>query len=215
MNSDSVIRNNRGVKAPARQPRSLETERKLIAATLALLDEGGLEACTAPALAARAGVAVGTIYARYGDKDALIRAALLHMVSLGDGPQAVEALATDANDLAAFLEGVARTALAVVREHRTLLLATREFVRRSADTAWRAEFQARQGLARERLRAAAAARFAGSVRGGEAALAMALVAIYGAVEVAWLDPDGAPFATPPSPEAFVAALTEMQLRYLT
>src|SRR5437763_13201273 len=89
----------------ARQPRSLETERKLIAAVLDILDTDGLEACTAPALAKRAGVAVGTIYARYPDKDALIRAALLELVSLGDGAHegGITALADDAADLEAFL----------------------------------------------------------------------------------------------------------------
>ncbi|MGZ6038769.1 MAG: TetR/AcrR family transcriptional regulator [Phenylobacterium sp.] len=202
---------------PSRQPRSLATERKLTAAVIALLDRGGLEACTAPALAREASVAVGTIYARYQDKDALIRAALLQMTSLDRGARdgEVTALVDDAADLAGFLSGVAATALTVTREHRTLLMAVREFVRRSQDPAWRLQFLAQQGRARDVLLAAAIARFGSSVRGGAPALRMALTAIYGAVEVAWLDPAAGLFDTPPSPQAFVEALTEMQLRYLT
>ena len=202
---------------PKPQPRSLQTEGKLKDAAIALLDRGGLEACTAPALAREAGVAVGTIYARYPDKDALIRAALLDMTSLGDGArdEEITALADQAADLADFLAKVAETALRVAREHRTLLVAVREFVRKSQEPAWRLQFLAQQGRARELLLAAAIGRFGASVRGGPDALRMALVAIYGAVEVAWLDPAAGLFEAPPSPDAFVAALTEMQLRYLT
>lgn len=202
---------------PHRQPRSLETERKLMAAAIALLDQGGLEACTAPALARQAGVAVGTIYARYPDKDALIRAALLDMTSLNGGARdgEITALVDAAPDLAAFLSGVADTAMQVTREHRTLLVAVREVVRKSQDLVWRERFQAQQGRARALLHDAATARFGTQVRGGAPALRMALAAIYGAVEVTWLDPVAGLFDTPPTPESFVQALTEMQLRYLT
>jgi AcrR family transcriptional regulator len=200
-----------------RQPRSLATERKLMAAVIELLDSGGLEACTAPAVARQAGVAVGTIYARYPDKDALIRAALLEMTSLGGGARDSEiaALADGARDLSGFLDAVARAAMTVAREHRTLLLAVREFVRKSQDGPWRERFLAQQGHARRVLLAAAIARFGAQVRGGAPALRMALAAVYGAIEVTWLDPTAGLFDPPPSPDAFVVALTEMQLRYLS
>jgi AcrR family transcriptional regulator len=201
----------------ARQGRSLQTERRLMAAVIALLDEGGLEACTAPAVAARAGMAVGSIYRRYADKDALVAAALLDMVSLGEGErdQAYAAIATEAADLAAFLRAVALAALTAVREHRALLLAIREFVRRSPDTDWRRRFQAQQGRGREVLATAAVARFGPAARGGESALRLALAAIYGLVDAAWLEPAAGLFATPPTEDEFVAAVVEMQMRYLT
>lgn len=211
------------VKAPTlpgrsrRQPRSLETERRLMAAVVALLDRGGLDACTAPALAREAGVAVGTIYARYPDKDALIRAALLEMTSLGGGARdgEISALAHEAADLKVFLAAVARTAMTVARDHRNLLLAVREFVRKTRDGAWRDRFLAEQGRARRVLLTAAVGRFGAEVRGGPPALRMALATIYGAVEITWLDPAAGLFDPRPTPEGFVSALTEMQFRYLT
>jgi AcrR family transcriptional regulator len=200
---------------PARRPRSLETERRLKAAVIALLDEGGLEACTAPAIAARAGVAVGTIYARYPDKDALVATALLDMVSLADGAEAAYgAMVEDARDLEAFLRTVTSTAVTVTREHRTLLLAMREFVRRSSDAAWRAAFKAVQGRGRTLIRDAAVKRFGPSVRGGKAALSIVLAVIYGAVEVTWLEPSEGLFDKTLDPGGFTEALVEMQLRYL-
>lgn len=204
-------------RPPSRQPRSLETERKLMTAVIELLDSGGLQACTAPALAQQAGVAVGTIYARYPDKDALIRAALLEMTSLGDGARdgEIAALADDAPDLSAFLAAVARTAMTVARDHRNLLLAVREFARKSQDEAWRERFAAQQGRARQVLLSAAIDRFGGQVRGGAPALRLALAAIYGAVEVTWLDPVAGLFDPRPTPDDFVQALTDMQVRYLT
>jgi AcrR family transcriptional regulator len=188
----------------------------LKAAALALLDEGGLEACTAPAVAARAGVAVGTIYVRYADKDALIAAALLDMASLGGGAQSADyaSVANDAQDLKAFLRHVAELTLRVCRDHRVFLLAVREFVRKSTDQAWRAAFRSAQGRAREVILDAAVARFGDQARGGERALRMALAAIYGTVEVVWLEPVSGVFAEPPLPDAFLDELVEMQLRYL-
>ena len=200
---------------PARRSRSLETERRLKAAVLSLMDEGGLEAGTAPAIAARAGVAVGTIYARYPDKDALVATALLDMVSLADGAERVyPAMVEDARDLETFLRTVTATAVTVTREHRTLLLSMREFVRRSSDAAWRAAFKAAQGRGRTLIRDAAAKRFGPAVRGGKAALSIALAAIYGAVEVTWLEPTEGLFDKALDPGGFTEALVEMQMRYL-
>jgi AcrR family transcriptional regulator len=203
-------------KPAPRQARSRETERKLIGAVLALLDEGGLERCTAPALAERAGVAVGTIYARYADKDALIAAALLQMASLDDGAAdaGFRAWAEDADDLRDLLARIARTALATTREHRTFLIAVREFVRKYPDDAWRDRFRAQYGRARGLILQGALERFGGTVRGGEPALRLALAAIYGAVEVTWLEPVSGLFSAPPDAEAFIDALVDMQMRYL-
>jgi AcrR family transcriptional regulator len=205
--------------APARprQPRSLATERKLMAAVLALLDEGGLAACTAPAIAQHAGVAVGTIYARYLDKDALIAAAILDLVSLTDAESEdrFSGWAARSGGLASFLGEVARAALETSRDHRTFLVAIREFARKHPDEAWRDRFTAQQGQARALIADGAVRRFGDIVRGGEAGIRMALLAIYGSIEVAWLEPAAGLFLTSPEPEAFIASLVEMQMRYLT
>ncbi|MFD4508905.1 TetR/AcrR family transcriptional regulator [Streptomyces sp. NPDC058457] len=62
---------------PAQQARSRLTQQRILEAGTALLTEGGTEALTIAAVAARAGVSVGSVYRRFGDKDRLI-AALQH-----------------------------------------------------------------------------------------------------------------------------------------
>jgi AcrR family transcriptional regulator len=59
---------------PARQERSRKTLERLLDAAEVLLAEGGLDAATVPAIAARSGLSVGVVYRRFPDKDALIRA---------------------------------------------------------------------------------------------------------------------------------------------
>src|SRR5216110_947732 len=59
---------------PVKQARSRLTLHRLLSATEALLEHGGLEAATVPAIAEAAGVSVGVLYRRFPNKDALIRA---------------------------------------------------------------------------------------------------------------------------------------------
>jgi len=58
------------------QERSRQMLGKLLAATIAVLDREGLEGATIPAIAKCADVAAASVYRRFADKDALIRAAL-------------------------------------------------------------------------------------------------------------------------------------------
>lgn len=62
---------------PTQQARSRLTQQRILEAGTALLEEGGTEALTVAAVASRAGVSVGSVYRRFGDKDRLI-AALQH-----------------------------------------------------------------------------------------------------------------------------------------
>lgn len=62
---------------PPQQARSWRTQQRILEAGTALLEEGGTEMLTIAAVAARAGVSVGGVYRRFGDKDRLI-AALQH-----------------------------------------------------------------------------------------------------------------------------------------
>ena len=62
------------MERPAKQNRSRLTLHRLLSATEALLEHGGLEAATVPAIAETAGVSVGVVYRRFPNKDALIRA---------------------------------------------------------------------------------------------------------------------------------------------
>jgi AcrR family transcriptional regulator len=59
---------------PALQARSRRTRDRLLDAAEALLAQGGPEAATVPAIARRARVAVGSVYRRFPDKDAVLRA---------------------------------------------------------------------------------------------------------------------------------------------
>jgi AcrR family transcriptional regulator len=56
------------------QTRSQKTRDRLLDAAESVLREHGLEGATVPAIAGRAGVAVGSLYRRYPDKDAVLRA---------------------------------------------------------------------------------------------------------------------------------------------
>ena len=59
------------------QARSRRTLQRILESGTALLEEGGIEALTIAAVAARAGVSVGSVYRRFGGKDRLV-AALQH-----------------------------------------------------------------------------------------------------------------------------------------
>jgi len=59
------------------QERSRATARRLLSATIRVIAESGLEAATVPKIAALAKVAPASVYRRYQDKDALVRAAFL------------------------------------------------------------------------------------------------------------------------------------------
>jgi AcrR family transcriptional regulator len=62
------------------QKRSRATADRLISATIQILDEYGLEGAVIPKIAEKAGVAHGSVYRRFPDKHALLRAACLHML---------------------------------------------------------------------------------------------------------------------------------------
>src|ERR1700733_5106492 len=61
-----------------KQARSRATAERLLAAAIRVVDEVGLEGATVPRIAAAADVAPASVYRRYADKDALLRAAFLH-----------------------------------------------------------------------------------------------------------------------------------------
>ena len=63
-------------KSP-QQERSRATAQRLLAATIRVIADSGLDAATVPKIAALAKVAPASVYRRYHDKDALIRAAFL------------------------------------------------------------------------------------------------------------------------------------------
>jgi AcrR family transcriptional regulator len=78
-NSDSdsaVLRLYRGGNhpLPVFQERGRQAVERLVSAAESILESGGIEAATVPAIAARAGMSVGNVYKRFPDKDSLLRA---------------------------------------------------------------------------------------------------------------------------------------------
>ena len=63
-----------------KQQRSRETLDRLLAATIKILDQEGMEGAVIPKIAAAAKVAPASVYRRFADKDALLRSAFLHML---------------------------------------------------------------------------------------------------------------------------------------
>jgi AcrR family transcriptional regulator len=66
--------------APALQERSRETLQKLLAACTEVLEKDGLEGATIPRIAKKAGVAAGSVYRRFPDKDALLQETFAQLV---------------------------------------------------------------------------------------------------------------------------------------
>lgn len=64
---------------PVRQASKLETRNSLLQVALELFVEKGFEATRASEIAQKAGVAVGTIYLHFGDKDGLLSAILVEL----------------------------------------------------------------------------------------------------------------------------------------
>ncbi|MFF4354077.1 TetR/AcrR family transcriptional regulator [Streptomyces sp. NPDC001530] len=58
----------------ALQERSRRSQQDILQAGYALLEQGGVEALTVAAVAERAGMAVGSVYRRFGDKEGLLLA---------------------------------------------------------------------------------------------------------------------------------------------
>lgn len=121
--------------APApQQARSRATLERLLSATIQALDAGGLDAALVPAIAQRAGVAPASIYRRFRDKDALLRAAFLHVLERsqqGNRERLPRLL------LRPTLEASARRLVALVlaqyRQHPHLLRALQRFVEADGD----------------------------------------------------------------------------------
>lgn len=66
-------------RRPPGRPRSARADRAIVQATLALLVEDGYRALTMEGVRERAGVGKATLYRRYPSKEALVKAAVVHL----------------------------------------------------------------------------------------------------------------------------------------
>jgi len=124
---------------PPRQKRSQETLDSLLNATIRVLDDDGLDAATIPRIAGLAGVAPASVYRRFVNKDALIRAALLSMLH---GSRS-EALVVPAGET---LPDTARRLMRLLfqqyRQHPRLLRALSRYLDADGDAQFIAEARA-------------------------------------------------------------------------
>jgi AcrR family transcriptional regulator len=95
---------------PPGRPRSAEADKAILHAALALLAESGYAALTMESVRERAGVGKATLYRRYGSKEELARAAIVHLNSDIPMPEDSGSLVGDfAATAQAILAGAART----------------------------------------------------------------------------------------------------------
>ena len=104
----ATAREDSGTRPPGR-PRSTEADEAILRAALELLAEDGYRALTMERVRERSGVGKATLYRRYGSKEELVRAAIVHLnadVPLPDTGALVSDFAATATTI---LAGAART----------------------------------------------------------------------------------------------------------
>jgi AcrR family transcriptional regulator len=129
-----------------RQARSRATADRLLAATLALMAESGLEGAVVPRIAERAGVSAANIYRRFADKDALVRAAILN--GLRAGAAANEAGLEKALVRATLAQSAQRLVALLLEQYRRqprLMRALSRFIDDDGDEAFVSEARALVG----------------------------------------------------------------------
>ncbi|MES2102934.1 MAG: TetR/AcrR family transcriptional regulator [Pseudomonadota bacterium] len=126
-----------------RQDRSRATAERLLNATISILDESGLEGATIPRIAAVAEVAPASVYRRFADKDALLRAAFLHTLRQSNqaNGQQLETLLLG-NSLAATTGKLIGLLFDQYRQHPHLLRALSRFIDTDSDQEFTREARA-------------------------------------------------------------------------
>jgi len=140
------------MQLPTKQARSRLTLHRLLSAAEALLEHGGLEAATVPAIAETAGVSVGVVYRRFPDKDALLRAVYERFFSVYGEQNRARLQSVSLLDLP--LEKIARAIIVGMtqgyRQRRGLLRALIRYARTHHDVAFR---EAAKRMDQEAMRA--------------------------------------------------------------
>ena len=113
-----------------KQARSRESLARLITATREILNEKGIEGATVPRVAARAGLSPGSVYRRFPNKDALMRAVILGTLETLDATAASGLTPELAKRLSlqAFAEAIVRHRLVSQRKNARMLRAMLQFI---------------------------------------------------------------------------------------
>jgi AcrR family transcriptional regulator len=115
------------------QERSRATQLRLMNATVAVLNEHGLEGATLPRIAKAAGVSPAIVYRRFPDKIALLEAVVMHVYDRQASALQAHAAAgkADKMPLDRFASTLVRQLIESYRRSGGLLRAIRQFVHRS------------------------------------------------------------------------------------
>jgi AcrR family transcriptional regulator len=124
-----------------KQERSRHTLFRLLSAAEALLEHGGLDAATVPAIAEAAGVSVGVIYRRFPNKDALLRVVYERFFTTTAEQNVLRLQAVNAGGakipLAALARGIVKGMVEGYRRRRGLLRALTHYARTHPDPSFR------------------------------------------------------------------------------
>lgn len=125
------------------QKRSRETVERLLSAAVQLLDEFGLEGVVIPRIALAAKVSPASVYRRFVDKDALLRAAFLHMLQQSrEANQKGLAKLLLRSNLTDTTQRLMALSFAQYRQHPNLLRALSRFMDTDTDQEFIAEVRA-------------------------------------------------------------------------
>ncbi len=125
------------------QKRSRETVERLLSAAVQLLDEFGLEGAVIPRIALAAKVSPASVYRRFVDKDALLRAAFLHMLQQSrEANQKGLAKLLLRSNLTDTTQRLMALSFAQYRQHPNLLRALSRFMDTDTDQEFIAEVRA-------------------------------------------------------------------------
>ncbi len=199
------------------QDRSRKTLLTLLNATVQVLNAEGLEACTLPRVAKAAKLSPATVYRRFEDKDALLRAAFLHVLQQSNTNNQAT---LEAKLLCPTLEDTAARIIAAIlqqyRAHPRFYLALIQFLATHAGTTFATEAQ-RITQAHVQLLAALLLHHRDRIRhpNPQRAATFAILSATSTIEMAILEP-GSLWNTvlPVSDKLFAAELTRSLLGYL-
>ncbi len=173
------------------QERSRQMLAKLLHATICVLDEEGLEGATIPAIAKAADVAAASVYRRFADKDALIRAALKDV--LQSSARALEqSLSPDrftGKPIAKAVGALLASIYSQYKAHPKLISAINRFSTRPEEKDFEG-FATHIFAGNFQMMVHALSKCSGleGVRGKEAKIQFALMTIVSAIEVKVLEP---------------------------
>jgi len=124
---------------PAARARGRATLERLLDGAEALLQRGGPDAATVPAIAERAGVSVGNVYKRFPDKDALLRAVYerFFAYALEENRAALDPARWAATPTDAMVRTIVGGMVAGYRKHRPLLRGLLLYAQTHPDPAFR------------------------------------------------------------------------------